>query len=328
MKTYVSSFQTPKLTSFVSQNRNPKEDDGSKLRPPTNTSIKDIRKGNEIYLLRPSFPILENHKNSSLSSKTPNSSYGSIGIKPNQVQTNGPVIRDVKKNSAYLHEINQNNHNNNTAGLIRSLENRPAVVYNLEKFDKIIQRIDKTSRNKQSEEAKFNWPTTNQSSGLMRDCDMEHYLHRKQRQYSPIDYFDYDISKIPGADLREYTRFNRANLLIGRYKVMPIFPFEGADWISLNKLLNSSHHRNLFENGISPCDTLQGKLGDCYLIAAINCLATKPKYVKRLFQSAEILPSGLFCLWLCISGVWVSVLIDDRVPIMFLKSMKISFSGI
>eukprot|EP01084_Bolivina_argentea_P151301 264109_1 len=53
-----------------------------------------------------------------------------------------------------------------------------------------------------------------------------------------------------------------------------------------NKIVNNSQ-MYLFQNGINPSDVVQGKLGDCWLLAAIACLAEFPGAIENCFYSFE-----------------------------------------
>ena len=70
----------------------------------------------------------------------------------------------------------------------------------------------------------------------------------------------------------------------------------------------------LFKNGIDPSDIGQGSLGDCWLLAAIACLAEHQDALRKLFIDREINPRGYYKLRLfhAAKEKWVTVGVDDR----------------
>eukprot|EP01065_Artemidia_motanka_P022233 TRINITY_DN26451_c0_g1_i2.p1 TRINITY_DN26451_c0_g1~~TRINITY_DN26451_c0_g1_i2.p1 ORF type:complete len:1043 (+),score=352.41 TRINITY_DN26451_c0_g1_i2:237-3365(+) len=72
-----------------------------------------------------------------------------------------------------------------------------------------------------------------------------------------------------------------------------------------------------------PADVRQGRLGDCFLIASIGCVAEKPSAVRRLFTSVsgdggdadQGRAAGCYTLRLCLDGLWRSVHVDAWVPV-------------
>ncbi|XP_072905046.1 calpain-5 [Hemitrygon akajei] len=79
----------------------------------------------------------------------------------------------------------------------------------------------------------------------------------------------------------------------------------------------------LFVDGISSRDLNQGRLGNCWFVAACSCLATEPSLWKKVIpqhQDQEWDPkrpeqyAGIFRFRFCRLGCWVEVVIDDRLP--------------
>jgi calpain len=73
----------------------------------------------------------------------------------------------------------------------------------------------------------------------------------------------------------------------------------------------------LFVEGASRLDVNQGILGDCWLLAAVSCLATNERLLKRIIpddQSFSDNYAGVFRFHFWQYGRWVEVLIDDRLP--------------
>jgi len=67
---------------------------------------------------------------------------------------------------------------------------------------------------------------------------------------------------------------------------------------------------------IGPNDIKQGHLGDCYLLSALSVLAEQRKFIKRLFHSKKVSPVGCYSIWLCDSGEWKNIILDDYIPCM------------
>ena len=70
----------------------------------------------------------------------------------------------------------------------------------------------------------------------------------------------------------------------------------------------------LCSDQVGPNDIVQGYLGDCYLLSALSVLSERKDYIKRLFYSKEISRSGIYSVWLCDSGEWKNMIIDDEIP--------------
>ncbi|XP_051900506.1 calpain-5-like isoform X2 [Pristis pectinata] len=79
----------------------------------------------------------------------------------------------------------------------------------------------------------------------------------------------------------------------------------------------------LFVDGISSRDLNQGRLGNCWFVAACSCLATEPSLWKKVIpqhQNQEWDPkhperyAGIFRFRFCRLGHWQEVVIDDRLP--------------
>ncbi len=69
--------------------------------------------------------------------------------------------------------------------------------------------------------------------------------------------------------------------------------------------------RSVFSLGINPEDIIQGGLGDCYLLSAISALAERPNIIERLFLSRKANDEGIYGVWLCDTGEWRLITIDD-----------------
>ena len=69
--------------------------------------------------------------------------------------------------------------------------------------------------------------------------------------------------------------------------------------------------------GITPCDIIQGSLGNCYLLCALSSLAEHPQLISRLFDFNEANDYGVHGVWLNINGVWTRYILDEYFPSYF-----------
>ncbi|RVE63753.1 hypothetical protein OJAV_G00139430 [Oryzias javanicus] len=80
---------------------------------------------------------------------------------------------------------------------------------------------------------------------------------------------------------------------------------------------------HLFVDGISSHDLNQGKVGDCWFVAASSCLALKPNLWKKVipeWRKQDWDPqhpenyAGIFHFRFWVFGQWTDVVVDDRLP--------------
>ena len=71
----------------------------------------------------------------------------------------------------------------------------------------------------------------------------------------------------------------------------------------------------IYSDGINPNDIEQGGLGDCYLLSALASIAEHPDRVTRLLYSKEVNGSGVYCVTMCITGIWEEIILDDQFPV-------------
>jgi calpain-15 len=73
---------------------------------------------------------------------------------------------------------------------------------------------------------------------------------------------------------------------------------------------------SLFGSKIDPRDVAQGSLGDCWLLAAIACLAEFPSAIHRLFGNIEVNPQGRYSIRIYDQQDerWKWIQIDDHIP--------------
>ncbi|XP_061817090.1 calpain-5 [Nerophis lumbriciformis] len=80
----------------------------------------------------------------------------------------------------------------------------------------------------------------------------------------------------------------------------------------------------LFVDGISTRDLHQGSLGNCWMVAAISCLASEPTLWKKVIPDhtdqewnpkRQDLYAGIFHFRFWRFGRWLDVVVDDRLPV-------------
>jgi len=70
----------------------------------------------------------------------------------------------------------------------------------------------------------------------------------------------------------------------------------------------------VFDEDIDPNDIEQGALGDCYLLATLSSISEYPDRIKRIFTSKATNKPGIYCMAMCITGMWEDIIIDDQFP--------------
>ena len=66
---------------------------------------------------------------------------------------------------------------------------------------------------------------------------------------------------------------------------------------------------------VRPDVIAQGRLGDCYFLAACSAIAIYPQRLERLFISGRTYnPEGLYAVAVCVNGIWEEILVDDYFP--------------
>ncbi|XP_063288223.1 calpain-6 isoform X1 [Pelobates fuscus] len=97
-------------------------------------------------------------------------------------------------------------------------------------------------------------------------------------------------------------------------------PMQQIDWRRPGELCEDPH---LFVDGISHHDLHQGKLGNCWFVAACSCLALRKTLWKKVIPNWRKQEwdtkhpnkyAGIFHFQFWSLGEWVDVVIDDRLP--------------
>ena len=95
-------------------------------------------------------------------------------------------------------------------------------------------------------------------------------------------------------------------------------PWEDLEWRRVSEIEELNNPDNgpleVFSKGIEPNDIKQGKLGDCYLLAALSVLAEKPQRIKNLFILDKINEQGVFAVRFYKNGKMRNIVLDDYIP--------------
>ena len=96
-------------------------------------------------------------------------------------------------------------------------------------------------------------------------------------------------------------------------------------WKRLSELFNIKE-LNIMKEPIDK-DIIQGDLGDCYFLSALQALSEKPERIKKLVQKNKINDSNIYQANAFINGKPVSIVMDDFFPIIESEN-KLAFAGI
>ena len=89
--------------------------------------------------------------------------------------------------------------------------------------------------------------------------------------------------------------------------------WEKLKWARAEEIMNTQNYQ-VFVEGTSADDIIQGSIGDCYFLSAIGSLCKFPKLINRLFYSKEKTKEHEYGIYIFINGLWELVLVDDYFP--------------
>lgn len=90
-----------------------------------------------------------------------------------------------------------------------------------------------------------------------------------------------------------------------------------AEWVRAADL-DPARRFQLFEGKIEPADLIQSaELGDCYLVAALACLAETPAAIRKIVREDERSARGKYGVHVYdgVAEKWTVVVVDDFVPV-------------
>jgi len=83
--------------------------------------------------------------------------------------------------------------------------------------------------------------------------------------------------------------------------------YKEVKWDRVSKVIDNCI---VFRKKISPKDIIQGKLGNCYFLAAVAALAERPDRIFKLFLTKEVNKKRYFAVKLLYKGKWKVIDLD------------------
>ncbi|CAF4410256.1 unnamed protein product [Rotaria socialis] len=102
-----------------------------------------------------------------------------------------------------------------------------------------------------------------------------------------------------------------------------------AGWLRPERIrwpTEDKHYPIAVFNQPHPKDIIQGRLGNCWLIAALSLIAEVPQILYKVMITKRHNPVGLYRVRLCNQGIWQVVTIDDLLPVSTSNSLVFSRS--
>ena len=89
----------------------------------------------------------------------------------------------------------------------------------------------------------------------------------------------------------------------------------GIEWKRPAEVGNVEDTVKMFSGGIDPDDVAQGRLGNCYFLAAIaNVASSNMDLIINDLVVEDHIDVGMYGVKFFVNGKWVTVLVDDRIP--------------
>ena len=95
-------------------------------------------------------------------------------------------------------------------------------------------------------------------------------------------------------------------------------------WARAEEIYDTQNY-DVFHNGATCDDIIQGSLGDCYFLSVLGSLCKYPKLISRLFKSTNKSNNHQYGINLYLNGIWKMVLIDDYFPARNTSFKKFAF---
>ena len=96
-------------------------------------------------------------------------------------------------------------------------------------------------------------------------------------------------------------------------------------WLRPEEIYDTKNYE-IFHEGVSVDDIIQGSLGDCYFLSVIGSLCNNIKLIEKLFYSLIKSKNNQYGINFYINGKWKLILIDDYFPARNTSFKKFSFS--
>ncbi|CAF5154411.1 unnamed protein product, partial [Rotaria magnacalcarata] len=102
------------------------------------------------------------------------------------------------------------------------------------------------------------------------------------------------------------------------------------EWFRISEITSSSSD-NRFNWTVysSPesSDIQQGRLGDCWLMAALALVTERPKMLEHIILTKQVNQEGVYLIRLCHNGLWKIIIVDDCFPCTEHKQLAFSKSN-
>ncbi|XP_035862270.1 calpain-2 catalytic subunit-like [Sander lucioperca] len=158
---------------------------------------------------------------------------------------------------------------------------------------------------------------TSPADRLARQQDREQGIgtNKKAVKFSQQDYETLREQCLKSGRLFEDNFFPAEPTSLGYDELGPDSPkTKGVVWKRPKELCSNP---KFIDDGATRMDICQGKLGDCWLLAAITCLTLNQEILARVVPQEQSFTegyAGIFHFQFWQFGEWVEVVIDDRLP--------------
>ena len=95
-------------------------------------------------------------------------------------------------------------------------------------------------------------------------------------------------------------------------------------WVRAEEIYDTQNY-DVFHNGATCDDIIQGALGDCYFLSVLGSLCKYPKIIEKLFLSTKKAKNHQYGINFYINGIWKMILIDDFFPARNTSFKKFAF---
>ncbi|CAF1204736.1 unnamed protein product [Rotaria sordida] len=89
-------------------------------------------------------------------------------------------------------------------------------------------------------------------------------------------------------------------------------------WLPLTEIAPSTrvdgHLPWTIYNSPEPHDIHQGKLGNCWLMAALALITERPQMLQHILLTKKVNREGVYVVRICHNGIWTAVLLDEYFP--------------
>ncbi|CAF3457386.1 unnamed protein product [Rotaria sp. Silwood1] len=91
-----------------------------------------------------------------------------------------------------------------------------------------------------------------------------------------------------------------------------------TQWLPLTEIGPSTHLDDhlpwTIYSSPEPHDIHQGKLGDCWLMAALALITERPQMLQHILLTKNVNQEGVYVVRICHNGIWKAVLLDECFP--------------